>query len=389
MDFAETAEQAAAALVGGRSWPPATATRTGWSKARAGEKTDELWAEAGRLGYLGVNVPEEYGGGGGGIVELAIVCEELAAAGCPLLLLVVSPGHLRHGHRPVRHRRAEASAGCPGIAGGALKMAFAHHRAGRRLQLPPHHHHRPPGRRRLAPHRPQDYISGVDEADAVLVVGAHRGRADRHAAAGAVRRADGRARLRADADPGGDHRAGEAVRAVLRRRAAAGRRGRRRDADAALRAAVRRAQPGADHGAAFASASAGTRWTRRAAYARSRQVWGVPIGAHQGVAHPLANAAIQVELARLMTQKAGLALRRRARMPGGRGGEHGQVRGGGGVRCSRWTRRSRSTAATAWPPSTVWPRCGALARLARTAPVSREMILNFVASHTLGLPRSY
>jgi hypothetical protein len=25
----------------------------------------------------------------------------------------------------------------------------------------------------------------------------------------------------------------------------------------------------------------------------------------------------------------------------------------------------------------------------RTAPVSREMILNFVSTHTLGLPRSY
>ena len=60
-------------------------------KAKSGGQTDELWAEAGKLGYLGVNVPEEYGGGGGGITELAIVCEELAAAGCPLLLLVVSP----------------------------------------------------------------------------------------------------------------------------------------------------------------------------------------------------------------------------------------------------------------------------------------------------------
>ena len=29
------------------------------------------------------------------------------------------------------------------------------------------------------------------------------------------------------------------------------------------------------------------------------------------------------------------------------------------------------------------------ARLARTAPVSREMILNYVAEHSLGLPRSY
>jgi len=30
-----------------------------------------------------------------------------------------------------------------------------------------------------------------------------------------------------------------------------------------------------------------------------------------------------------------------------------------------------------------------LARLLRVAPVSREMILNFVAQHSLGLPRSY
>ncbi|WP_455428619.1 acyl-CoA dehydrogenase family protein [Klenkia terrae] len=30
-----------------------------------------------------------------------------------------------------------------------------------------------------------------------------------------------------------------------------------------------------------------------------------------------------------------------------------------------------------------------LARLLRIAPVNREMVLNFVAQHTLGLPRSY
>ncbi len=33
---------------------------------REGRQTDELWQEAGKLGYLGVNLPEEYGGGGGG-----------------------------------------------------------------------------------------------------------------------------------------------------------------------------------------------------------------------------------------------------------------------------------------------------------------------------------
>ncbi len=41
-------------------------------KARARRATpSELWDEAGKLGYLGVNLPEEYGGGGAGIDELS------------------------------------------------------------------------------------------------------------------------------------------------------------------------------------------------------------------------------------------------------------------------------------------------------------------------------
>lgn len=44
--------------------------------------------------------------------------------------------------------------------------------------------------------------------------------------------------------------------------------------------------------------------TRAAAYSRDRGVWGVPIGTHQGVSHPLAKAKIEVELAALMTAKA-------------------------------------------------------------------------------------
>ncbi len=61
--------------------------------AREGRKTDELWQEAGKLGFIGgVNLPpEEYGGGGAGMYELAIVMEEIAASGTGLLMLVVSP----------------------------------------------------------------------------------------------------------------------------------------------------------------------------------------------------------------------------------------------------------------------------------------------------------
>src|SRR3954465_6010524 len=60
-------------------------------KARAGQHTDELWNEAGKLGFIGVNLPEQYGGGGAGLDELSLVVEEMAAAGSALLMMVVSP----------------------------------------------------------------------------------------------------------------------------------------------------------------------------------------------------------------------------------------------------------------------------------------------------------
>src|SRR5439155_887615 len=58
--------------------------------AHAGEDTTEVWAEAGKAGLLGLNIPTEYGGSGAGIYELHIVTEESAAAGVPLLFLPVS-----------------------------------------------------------------------------------------------------------------------------------------------------------------------------------------------------------------------------------------------------------------------------------------------------------
>ena len=58
--------------------------------SRSDRKADELWLELARYGYLGVNIPEEYGGAGAGVTELAMVCEELAAAGTPSFMLIVS-----------------------------------------------------------------------------------------------------------------------------------------------------------------------------------------------------------------------------------------------------------------------------------------------------------
>src|SRR5580765_6899731 len=93
-------------------------------KARSGEKTTELWLELGKNGYLGVNIPEEYGGGGGGLGDVAAVLEEVGAAGCPLLLMVVSPAICgtvigKYGTEAQKQRWL------PGIADGTETMAFA------------------------------------------------------------------------------------------------------------------------------------------------------------------------------------------------------------------------------------------------------------------------
>src|SRR5437764_14599325 len=122
MDFAESAEHQLL-----RSTAAEIAARFGheWfvDRARHDERAGELWLAMAEPGFLGVHLPEEYGGGGGGIAELAIVCEEAAAQGCPMLLILVSAAICaeviaRFG------TDAQKDAWLPGLASGD-KMAFA------------------------------------------------------------------------------------------------------------------------------------------------------------------------------------------------------------------------------------------------------------------------
>jgi alkylation response protein AidB-like acyl-CoA dehydrogenase len=138
-------------------------------RARSGEKTTELWMEIAKAGYLGINIPEEYGGGGGGIGDVAAVCEELAAQGCPLLMMVVSPAICgtviaRYGTEEQKQRWL------PGICDGTATMAFA-------ITEPDagtNSHNITTTARRDGDEwvlkGQKIYISGVDEAENVLVV---------------------------------------------------------------------------------------------------------------------------------------------------------------------------------------------------------------------------
>lgn len=139
-------------------------------KARSGGKTTELWKEAGENGYLGVAVPAEYGGGGAGMVELSIVAEEIAAAGCPLLLIVVSPA-IAATVIATSGTADQKQRWLPRFADGTAKMSFAitEPDAGSNSHnITTTARRDPSGGWRLS--GTKYYISGVDETEATLVV---------------------------------------------------------------------------------------------------------------------------------------------------------------------------------------------------------------------------
>ena len=125
---------------------------------------------------------------------------------------------------------------------------------------------------------------------------------------------------------------------------------------------------------------------RAVRYANERVVFDRPIGKNQGIAFPLAEAKTKLDAAELMIKKAAWKLDNdlpcgtEANMAKWLAAEAGffaadaavQTHGGFGY-------------AREYHVERYWRE----ARLMKLAPISQEMILNFIAEHELGLPRSY
>ncbi|HWB65266.1 MAG TPA: acyl-CoA dehydrogenase family protein [Mycobacteriales bacterium] len=355
-------------------------------KVAAGEPTDELWQEAGRLGFLGVNLPEEYGGGGGGMYELSLVLEELSAGGCSQLMMVVSPAICgtvitRFGTDVQKKRWL------PGIADGSIIMAFGitEPDAGSNSHMITTTARRD-GEEWVLNGR-KVFISGVDHATAVLIVG---------------RTEDAKTgRLKpvlfvVPTDAAGfEYRQIEMDLAMPDKQfqlflddvhlppdALVG------EEDAALAQLFAGLNPERIMAAALSVGTARFALDKAVAYAKQRAVWGTPIGAHQGLAHPLAAVKVEIELAKLMMQKAATLYDAGDDMAAGEAANiakyaaaeanmHAvdqavQTHGGNGF-------------ASEYGLGTLL----ATSRVGRVAPVSREMVLNFVAQFSLGLPKSY
>lgn len=352
---------------------------------RAREPQEKLWAELGEAGFIGINVPEEFGGGGAGMSELAVVAEAAAREGCPLLLLLVSSAIgveilARHGSDELKGEWL------PRLADGSIKMAFA-------ITEPDagtNSHRLSTTARRdgddYVINGSKYFISGVANSAAILTVVAtghdeKTGKAELSLfviptdAPGlssnplpvAAQIPDQQStlffddvRVPASALIGVEGRGfGPLFDGLNPERITA----------AALCVGIGR------HGLAAA-----------AKYTSERTVWKTPLGAHQGLAHPLAQAAVDIELAALMMEKA--AWLHDQGLPAGE--------------ASNMAKLAAADASVAAIDAAIQAHGGngltdefglvslyGMARLLQIAPVSREMILNYVATHTLGMPRSY
>ena len=130
--------------------------------------------------------------------------------------------------------------------------------------------------------------------------------------------------------------------------------------------------------------------SRACEYARERRVFGDrPIGAYQGLAHPLAEVRIELDGARLLTYRAAWAFDRGDPPPvvGAHANMAKFMAAEVGVKAA--DRAIETLGGYGFSEEYGIIHAWEGARLLRTAPVSREMILNFVAEHVLELPRSY
>lgn len=355
--------------------------------AREDAFPQKIWKEMGELGLLGLHLPERYGGAGLGVLQAEWLQETMGETGTALLYFVVGPVMAgipiaRHGSEALKARYL------PPLLAGEERFCFAitEPNAGSnsfRIETIAERH----GDRYVV-NGQKTFITGVNHAEHILLI------CRTTPAAQVARKTDGMAVLVVDTQAPGVHFTQLDTQVPVPERQF-------QITFDQVEVPLDQIVGAPDHGfeVLFDSLDAeritigamcvgfGRYALQKAvAYARQRNVFGAPIGSYQGLAHPMAEAKARLEQASLMLQKAawrfdqGEDAGAEANIGKYAAAEAGiaacdiaiQVHGGNGF-----------TAST--DLLSLW----AFNRLMRTAPVSREMILNYIDQHLLGLPRSY
>ncbi|MFI6179626.1 acyl-CoA dehydrogenase family protein [Nonomuraea sp. NPDC051191] len=366
-----------------------------WQRCESDKRwPEEVWADLAKGGWLGLAVPEEHGGGGQGLLELAVATETLAssgAAGGSAFTYVLTPGFgaltlARHG---TAEQRAEL---LPRLATGEIETCFAltEPDAGSNSLAITTSARRDGGD--YVVNGQKIWITGVQRATWMLLV------TRTVPASEAKPRTHGLTVFLVNVP--------EAVAAGQLSYRPIPKMGANTTPSNMvflddLRVPAANVVGEVDGGAAVlwdilnpervllaASALGGAEVALRVAvgYAKEREVFGRPIGANQAIAFPLAQVKAKIELARLMLYKAAWSFDRR-------------------LPCGTEANIAKLTASqAAWEAadaafqthggmaySLEYPvaRLLADARIGRVAPVTEELLLNYLATQVLGLPRSF
>ena len=364
---------------------------------------DEYWAQAdathtfpwafyeamAQAGWIGIAIPAEYGGGGAGITEASIILEEVAASGACMngasaIHLSIFGMHpvVRHGSEDLKRRYL------PQVASGELHVAFGVTEPDAGLDTT--------AIRTSAVRDGDGYrVTGLKvwtskalESDKVLLL------TRTTPAEECARRTEGLTLFVANLK---DQAVG--IRAIPKLG---------RNAVASCEVTydglyVEAADRVGDEGKGFGylldglnaervliaaeALGVGKVALRRAVeYAKNRVVFGRPIGANQGISFPLAEAHARLSAAELAIRRA--AWRIDQNLPSG---EHANVAkflaadAGFAAADAAVQTHGGFGYASEYHVERYWRE----SRLMRIAPIPQEMVLNYLAEHVLGLPRSY
>ncbi|MFT4885359.1 MAG: acyl-CoA dehydrogenase [Natronomonas sp.] len=356
-----------------------------------GKEPTEFWNDCAEAGFLGAAIPQEYGGEGMGFWELSAIVEELCANGClgaeMLFVVNVCFGGITLTENGSEEQKEEW---LPGICNGDVNFAMA--------LTEPGAGHNAPNMETFAEQDGDEYvidgtkqwISGVDVADQMLLVARTSPKDDSAKMQGVT------LFLVDPDDPNIERRELDVGIPTPEKQFELSIDGYRAHEDdiigtkgMGLYQLFDTVNPERLLGASGAIGVGKCAIDRAVDYANEREVFDQPIGAHQGVQHPIADSWAKLQSAGLLVRKAAWMVdnepdpKRTAEvsnMAKLRATEVGheatdvalQTHGGNGF--------SREyTVIEMWKGS----------RLGKVAPGSTEMMRNHVAEHTLGLPRSY
>ncbi|RBY97778.1 acyl-CoA dehydrogenase [Blastococcus sp. TF02-8] len=365
-----------------------------WSRCEEEHRfPTEAWRDLADGGWLGLSVPEEYGGGGQGLLELAVACETLAASGgtAGIFLYILTPGF--GAMTLARHGTPEQKAAIlPGVADGSVQFALGltePDAGSNALEISTQA--RRDGEDFLI--RGQKvWISGLENADWMIAVTRTIPAAEaRPRTAGFtlflvdVKEAVANGQLSYTPIPklGGNVVTSSQVFLDDLRVPADRVLG---EVDQGFPVLWDVLNPERILAAAGGVGGAEAALALACDYARERTVFGRPIGANQAVQFPLAQIKAKTELARLMTYKAAWLFDQ-------------------GLPCGTETNIAKLTGAqVAWEAANqAFQTYGGMAyskdhpverlfrdsRIAKNIPVAEELILAHLGTQVLGLPRSY